>query len=76
MSEVISVPKLETISMVQDLLKEIATEIDLHYEDDDFWALGHTISRMEPAVRFLMEQEAEVPEVVTHVVRRYQKARQ
>lgn len=72
-------PQLSTESRYKtaliDLLTELATELDLHYEDSDFFALTPSIERMKLAVGVLNELGGEVPEAVSHVFARYNRAR-
>jgi hypothetical protein len=65
--------KQDAVAIVSDLLQELATELDLHYEDDDFSALKPTIDKMRPAEEFLKLQGAEVPSAVTHVFQRFDR---
>lgn len=62
------------IPIISNLLTELASELDLHYEDADFFALEPTISRMVPAIELLQRLGAPVPEAVSHVMRRYQRS--
>jgi hypothetical protein len=57
------------------LLIDLATELDLHYDDEDFFALTHSVERMKLAVDELHKLGGETPEAVAHVFARYHKAR-
>jgi len=55
------------------VLAELASELDLHYEDDDFFALRQVIGQMKPLVEILRSHEIPVPSVVTHVLNRFNR---
>lgn len=71
----VSVSTDAPILIIQQLLAEIASELDLHYEQEDFWALGPTIDRLKPAIDYLKAHHADIPEGVTHVIERYRQSR-
>jgi hypothetical protein len=61
---------------VAALIHQLATEVDLHYEDDDFFALAPQMSALEEGSRVLEHFKLSEPDVLAHVRRRYQRARQ
>lgn len=69
------VSKEATESLI-DMVRELASELDLHYEDDDFFALKPTIEVMSRAVRIIQAQGYPAPEVYEHVIRRYRRHHQ
>ena len=64
-----------TAELLTDLLKELASELDLHYEDEDFFALAPTIETMKATAFLLQENGVQPPTVYEHVLRRFNKHR-
>lgn len=64
----------DTLSIIHDLIRELSSEVDLHYNDEDFFALGATISVLRKAADILKENSVETPSVYRHVVERYQRS--
>lgn len=60
-------------TIVSDLLRELATELDIHYENEDFFALGPTIEPMRRAAAALEASGHSVPDACVHVVARFLK---
>ena len=65
----------ETAELLTNLLKELASELDLHYEDDDFFALAPTIDTMKQVAVLLEENGFRPPTVYEHVLRRFNRHR-
>lgn len=64
-----------TADLLNNLLKELASELDLHYEDEDFFALAPTIEVMKQA-SFLLDQNGfQPPTTYEHVLRRFNRHR-
>ncbi len=63
----------EFITEVNDLLRELASEIDLHYEDEDFFALGPTIEAMRKVATRLEKSGHRPPDAYYHVLGRYNR---
>jgi hypothetical protein len=61
---------------IRSLLIEIATELDLHYDDEDFRALHPTFERIAPSIRLLHESGTSIPEEVEHILKRYRQSQQ
>ena len=55
-----------------DLVQELSTELDLHYEDDEFFALRATIGKLQEAALALTEAGLEPPASYAHVVARFE----
>jgi len=55
------------------MLYELATEIDLHYEDEDFFALAKTFRRMKKAIALLELHGIKVPRTVHEVCNRFNR---
>lgn len=60
---------------LEKLLAELATELDLHYEDGDFFALTPSIEVMKDANAVLVELGGRAAPAVDHVFARYNKSR-
>lgn len=60
---------------IESLLQEFATELDLHYEDADFFALTPSINVMKSANEALIALGGQTPDSVKHVISRYNKTR-
>ena len=65
--------KSEQSEIIYDLIKELASELDLHYEDEDFFALKDTISVMQAGVALLSEAGREPPQVYNHVLAKFRR---
>jgi hypothetical protein len=50
----------ECLNSVRELLWELATEIDLHYNPEDFPKLTSTVARMKKAVTLLQRESVKV----------------
>lgn len=56
-----------------DLLRELASELDLHYEDADLLAIEPTIERMKRAAKLIADSGYPVPESYQHIVGRFDR---
>lgn len=65
------VAEKNTIQLVKELTRELASELDLHYEDDDMVNLQPTISVIQRAEAFLLQEGCPVPNVVIHIKKRF-----
>lgn len=63
----------EFATEINELLRELASEIDLHYEDEDFFALGPTIEAMAKVGSRLEELGYTLPDAYYHVMGRYHR---
>jgi hypothetical protein len=59
-----------------DVLLELASELDLHYEDGDFFALSPSITRMRRLADMLEASGYELPEAYVHVLKRFHRHHQ
>jgi hypothetical protein len=59
---------------ITDVINELASELDLHYEDDDLVACAPTIEKMERLCSMLQSAGYESPITYNHIVDRYHKA--
>lgn len=60
---------------LNELLRELASELELHYEDEDFFALTPTIEAMQKIANRLESQGFKPDEAYLHVLRRYRRHR-
>ena len=60
--------------VLTDLLRELSSELDLHYEDDQFHALKPTIETLQRAATLMKDAGHKAPEVYQHVMRRFERA--
>lgn len=61
-------------AVVAALVRELATELDLHYDDEQFFALRPTIDTLEHGCRALKHFKCPEPEVMSHVRQRFNRA--
>lgn len=61
-------------AVVAALVRELATEIDMHYDDEEFFALRPTIDALEAGCRALKHLKFPEPDVMNHVRQRFQRA--
>ncbi len=61
--------------VLADLLREISSELDLHYEDDGLADCHETMGAMKSAAAELVAIGGDVPEVYRHILGRYEAAR-
>lgn len=61
----------KTATVMSDLVRELCSELDLHYDDNDFFVLGQTIDKLKAAVELLKADGIEVPSIYFHVLRKY-----
>ncbi|CCV12987.1 hypothetical protein [Mesorhizobium sp. STM 4661] len=65
-----------TAEVINNLLRELASELDLHYEEGDFFALTPTLDRMKAAATLVEKNGFELPDSYRHILRRYNMQRQ
>ena len=65
-------PKVATC--MADLIRELASELDLHYEDSELHATRGTIATLTNAAELLLQSNVNVPDVYNHILRRYRQA--
>lgn len=63
-----------TAKVLTDLLRELSSELDLHYDDQDFHALESTIGTLRRAAKMMANAGHEAPEVYHHVIGRFDRA--
>jgi len=63
-----------TAKVLTDLLRELSSELDLHYDDEDFHAVKATIETLRQAATLMTDAGHEAPEVYHHVMRRFERA--
>ncbi|MER9403396.1 hypothetical protein NKI36_04955 [Mesorhizobium caraganae] len=63
-----------TAKVLTDLLRELSSELDLHYDDHDFHALNSTIETLRRAANLMTDAGHEAPEVYHHVMGRFERA--
>lgn len=66
----------ELADACNDVLLELASELDLHYEDGDFFALSPSITRMRRLGDMLEGAGYELPDAYRHVLKRYNRHHQ
>jgi hypothetical protein len=59
---------------IEEVINELASELDLHYEDADLVACAPTIEKMERLVAMLRTAGYPCPEVYNHIVQRYHES--
>lgn len=59
---------------IADVVTELASELDLHYEDSDLVSCAPTIEKMEHLVALLRTAGYPSPEAYDHIVDRYNKS--
>ncbi|MER9937112.1 hypothetical protein [Mesorhizobium sp. M0088] len=62
-----------TANALNELLRELASELDLHYEDDAFQAIEPTIDAMKRAAKLVTDAGYTAPESYQHIVRRFER---
>ncbi|MHA6692762.1 hypothetical protein [Devosia sp. A449] len=55
------------LTIIADLMIELSTEIDLHYEDSDLPALTQTMGKLRAAAAFLASNGSDVPDAFVHL---------
>ena len=61
-------------NLVIALMKELASELDLHYENHDATGLVAPLSHLRSGVAFLKTKALPIPGVVSHVLQRFPAA--
>lgn len=59
---------------IANLINELATELDLQYEDHELAGIGSSIDALRAAAEILGRMGGEVPETYQHILSRYQDA--
>ena len=59
---------------IAEVVDELASELDLHYEDSDLVACAPTIEKMERLVAMLRASGYPCPETYQHIVDRYHQS--
>ncbi|MDF2797547.1 MAG: hypothetical protein K0R85_291 [Devosia sp.] len=59
------------LNLLSDLAVDLATELDLHYEDDAAGVLVSSVRAIEGAVRILKDHQKQVPDACTHTLTRF-----
>jgi hypothetical protein len=67
--------KNKCLRIIKGLLSEIAVQIDMHYEPDEYYKLAPTFDAVVPALEILREHDAEPPEEILTVYNRYLRQR-
>jgi hypothetical protein len=58
----------ECLACVRELLWELATELELHYEEEDFFALHDTAEKMKGAADLLHARGIDLPADVVSIM--------
>lgn len=61
------------VSALNELLRELASELDLHYDDDAFHAIEPTIDAMKRAAKLVTDAGYKAPDSYQHIVRRFER---
>jgi hypothetical protein len=69
-----SIDESPICNVLWDLLVELASELDLHYEDEDYLALGTTIYRMRSGANLTNKLGRETPPAVQQCLERPYRA--
>ena len=64
----------DTAAVLYELLRELSSELDLHYEDNQLPVARPTLEIIERGRRALKEAEKPVPSVVDHILKRARKS--
>jgi hypothetical protein len=62
-----------TANVLTDLLLELSSELDLHYDDQDLHAIKPTIETLRRAAAVVTDAGYEAPEVYHHIVSRFER---
>lgn len=62
------------IITIANLINELATELDLQYEDHELAGIGPSIDVLRAAAEILGRMGGEVPGAYRHILSRYQEA--
>ncbi|WP_292243116.1 hypothetical protein [Mesorhizobium sp.] len=54
-------------------MRELSSELDLHYDDEDLHALKPTIETLRRAATLMADTDYEAPEVYHHVMGRFER---
>jgi hypothetical protein len=61
----------ELAEAIADVINELASELDLHYEDSDLVATAPTIAKMDRLVTMLVTAGYPCPSTYQHILTRY-----
>lgn len=61
----------EVAELLKELIEELGTEIDLHYEDEELPAAIPAMMRMEKAVAWLESHGDIAPDIYKHLLTRF-----
>lgn len=59
---------------ITDVINELSSELDLHYEDSDLVATAPTMEKMDRLVTMLLTAGYPCPDVYKHILDRYHKS--
>ncbi|MCF6115994.1 hypothetical protein L2449_03525 [Mesorhizobium muleiense] len=62
-----------TANVLTDLLRELSSELDLHYDCEDFHALATTVETLRRAATLMTDAGHKAPEVYHHVMGRFER---
>lgn len=57
--------------MIVDLLSELSTQLDMHYDPEDYYKLKRTFEILQPILRMIHLRGIALPEEVQFVCARY-----
>lgn len=60
--------------ILAEIMVELATELDLHYEDVDMPSLRPSIERLRKGADVLKMSDYQLPEEVAHILERFRRA--
>lgn len=66
--------KVTVAVVVREVSAELATHIDLCYDDDDFPHLPETFKRIEAAANLLVSLDQSIPPAVDNILKRYRRS--
>ncbi|RWP54376.1 hypothetical protein [Mesorhizobium sp.] len=62
-----------TAKVLTDLLRELSSELDLHYDDADLHACEPTIKTLQRAAKMMTDAGYKTPDVYRHVMGRFER---
>ena len=62
-----------TAKVLTDLLRELSSELDLHYDDEDLHAVKPTIEALRRAAGLMTQAGYRVPKIYHHIVGRFDR---
>lgn len=66
----------EAATTILGLMRELSSELDLHYEHEDLPALAPTIEVLSGAARLLEQRGTALPPAYLHILGRFQRVSQ